>query len=72
MNTENIEQELNKMKDQAGSFIQKAQDFIKENPLTSFAVAGAALGAIVVGSLKSKSKEEKNENDNASKEGTDI
>lgn len=71
MNTENIEQELNKMKDQAGSFIQKAQDFIKENPLTSFAVAGAALGAILVGSL-SKSKEKKDENDNASKEGTDI
>ena len=71
MNTENIEQELNKMKDQAGSFIQKAQDFIKENPLTSFAVAGAALGAIIVGSM-SKSKDKKNENDNASKEGTDI
>ena len=71
MNTENIEQELNKMKDQAGSFIQKAQDFIKENPLTSFAVAGAALGAIIVGSM-SKSKDKKNENDNASKEGIDI
>lgn len=50
-----LEQEIKKLGEGAESLLKKGVDFVKENPLTSFAIAGALAGLVLT---KINSKDE--------------
>lgn len=47
-----LEQEIKKLGEGAEALLKKGVDFVKENPLTTFAIAGAVAGLVLTKTIK--------------------